>query len=59
MVGNPDDDIRNPFSFDNLEELLISKLILQTGDTATETSQKRWKKHFTGVAYKGLAGHIL
>jgi len=40
------DDIKAPFSFESLEELLISKLILQTGDTATETSEKRWKKHF-------------
>ena len=32
------DDIKAPFSFESLEELLISKLILQTGDTATETS---------------------
>jgi len=40
------DDIKAAFSFGILEELLISKLILQTGDTATETSKKRWKKHF-------------
>ena len=40
------DDIKAPFLFENLEELLISKLILQTGDAATETSEKRWKKHF-------------
>ncbi len=40
------DDLKAPFSFEALEELLILKLILQTGDTATETSKKRWKKHF-------------
>ena len=39
------DDIKIPFSFESLEELLISKLILQTGDNATDISKKRWKKH--------------
>jgi hypothetical protein len=39
------DDIKAPFSFASLEELLISKLILQTSDAGTETSEKRWKKH--------------
>ncbi len=39
------DDIRTPFSYESLEELLISKLILQTGDNATDISKRRWKKH--------------
>ena len=39
------DDIKIPFSFESLEELLISKLILQTGDNTTDISKKRWKKH--------------
>lgn len=49
------DDIKSPFSLDSLEELLISTLIIQTGDSPTEKSEYRWRKHFD--RWKRLKSH--
>jgi hypothetical protein len=40
------DDIAAPISQEALEELLIVKLVQQTGDSPTEIARKRWRKHF-------------
>ena len=40
------DIIEGPFSLDKIEELLISTLIVQTGNNSTEISRSRWRKHF-------------
>lgn len=40
------DDISTPFTPASLENLLISRLMLQSGNGETEISQRRWRKHF-------------
>jgi hypothetical protein len=40
------DDVKTPFSIESLEELLIAKLITQTGEPPNETSVARWRTHF-------------
>jgi hypothetical protein len=39
------EDVALPLSLDSLEDLLISKLIAQTGDTPSEVTKRRWRKH--------------
>jgi hypothetical protein len=40
------DDFGTPFSLESLQELLIAKLLTQTGETATAASTRRWQAHF-------------
>jgi hypothetical protein len=40
------DDFKVPFSIESLQELLIAKLLTQTGDTPTPDSTRRWQDHF-------------
>lgn len=39
------EDIKEPFSLSDVEPLLISKLIAQTGDADTEVPRVRWRRH--------------
>lgn len=39
------EDIKEPFSLADVEPLLISKLIAQTGDTDTGVPRERWRRH--------------
>jgi len=38
--------VKTPFSLESLEELLIAKLITQTGDSLSDASVVRWRSHF-------------
>lgn len=39
------EDIKEPFSLSDVEPLLISKLVTQTGDTDTGVPRERWRRH--------------
>lgn len=39
------EDIKDPFSLADVEPLLISKLIAQTGDADTGVPRERWRRH--------------
>jgi hypothetical protein len=40
------DDVNTPFAIESLQELLITKLLAQTGETRSEASVARWRNHF-------------
>jgi hypothetical protein len=40
------DSINEAVSWNSLEELIISNLIIQTGDSETDISRSRWRRHF-------------
>jgi hypothetical protein len=40
------DDVKTPSSLESVEELLIAKLITQTGETPSEATIARWRSHF-------------
>jgi hypothetical protein len=40
------DDINEPVTLASVEELLITALIAQTGDSELDIARKRWRKHF-------------
>jgi len=40
------DDIKSPPSYEYCQDLLVSKLLTQTGDTLKAESRERWLKHF-------------
>ena len=40
------DDVKTPFSLESVEELLIAKLVTQTGESPSEATVARWRNHF-------------
>jgi len=40
------DDVKTPCSLESVEELLITKLITQTGEPRSEAAVARWRSHF-------------